>query len=260
LTLRIFGRRIESMQLHNFILYHEINKDKKLVIMEVIKSGRVRRNGELVLSNVRVTQYRDQIELFINNEWTLLEYENPKQQIALLYKPRGYLCTHYDPHLRPTIYSILPLEYNEFQSAGRLDQDSEGLLLISNDGRLLISLMHPSYNCQKEYLVGLERGFGEDFLISARAGGMWIDIDTLCVKLKPIMIEEASDQIKSEFEYLNLESELFWYKFTLKEGKKNQIRRMSQNFGNKVVRLIRTKHGKHELTKEIFEKGIVRVK
>jgi 23S rRNA pseudouridine2605 synthase len=248
------------MQLHNFILYHEINKDKKLVIMDAIKSGKVRRNGELVLTNVRVTQYRDQIELYINNNWTLLEYQNPKQQIALLYKPRGYLCSHYDPFDRPIIYSILPLEYQGFQSAGRLDNDSEGLLLISNDGRLLISLMHPSYNCQKEYLIGLLQPLSQEFLTKAYSGEFWIDIDTCCVKLKPIEVEEIDQEAKQEYDYLGLEKEFHWYKFTLKEGKKNQIRRMCQYFDNPVQRLIRTKHGKHELTKEIFEKGIVRVK
>src|SRR5208337_5153125 len=74
-----------------------------------------------------------------------------KPLYVLLHKPRGYLCTAADTHDRRTIFDLLPAQWPRLFHVGRLDRDSEGLLILTNDGDLALRLTHPRYKMEKEY-------------------------------------------------------------------------------------------------------------
>ena len=82
----------------------------------------------------------------------------------LLNKPRSYLCTRDDPNGRPTIYDLLPKNFQHLNYVGRLDYQSEGLLILTNSGDLIETLTHPRHHIEKEYLVQLDRPFNQEHI------------------------------------------------------------------------------------------------
>ncbi|MEI6070935.1 MAG: pseudouridine synthase [Verrucomicrobiae bacterium] len=141
----------------------------------------------------------------------------------LLNKPRGYLVTRSDERGRRTIYDILPPELATLSHVGRLDKDSEGLLLLTNDGALAQRLTHPSHEIEKEYEVTLDKAF---------------DPAHTPKLLKGIFIEGG----RARFERLRLLAP-DRVKAVLRQGIKRQIRLMFYSLGYEVERLKRTKIG-----------------
>ena len=132
---------------------------------------------------------------------------------VLLHKPPGFLCTRQDPKDRPTIYDLLPPPLKNLHYIGRLDNESEGLLLLTNDGALTQHLTHPSHETEKEYWVVLNRPFRMEDSIPLKAGmqleeGMARadEVTTLSPRHVSIVLHQGLNrQIRRMFELLNYE-------------------------------------------------------
>jgi len=118
-----------------------------------IQQGRVEINGRVVTD----LAIRVQPDDYVKFDGKLLREESPLT--VLLNKPKGYLCTRSDPEGRKTIYELLPRKFARLNYVGRLDQQSAGLLLLTNSGDLTERLTHPRYHVEKEYAVQLDRPF-----------------------------------------------------------------------------------------------------
>jgi 23S rRNA pseudouridine2605 synthase len=141
----------------------------------------------------------------------------------LVNKPRGYLCTNHDPARRPLVLDLVPHVTQRVYTVGRLDEASEGLLLLTNDGDLAHQLMHPRYGVEKTYLVRVAGApTREDMVLLLK--GVWLSDGH--VKAKRV-------------KRLKAEGDSTWLRVTLSEGKNREIRRMLARLGHKVLRLRR---------------------
>jgi pseudouridine synthase len=141
----------------------------------------------------------------------------------LLNKPTGYLSTTADTHGRPTIMDLLPPTYKRLYPVGRLDMDTEGLLIITNDGELTYRLTHPKHHVDKVYLAWVEGNPTEEALDKLRDGIALEDIVT-----SPAIVEREGEHC---------------LRITIHEGRKRQVRRMCAAVGHKVQRLKRVQLG-----------------
>ncbi|MEQ1859883.1 MAG: pseudouridine synthase [Chthoniobacteraceae bacterium] len=122
-------------------------------VEELVLTGQVRLNGEVVSKLATQVQPGDSVKVGSQ----LLRSERPLT--AVLYKPPGFLCTASDERGRQTIFSLLPRQWPRVFHVGRLDADSEGLLILTNDGDLANALAHPRYKVEKEYEATVDRPF-----------------------------------------------------------------------------------------------------
>ncbi len=141
----------------------------------------------------------------------------------LVNKPRGYLCTNHDPARRAVVLDLVPHIPQRVYTVGRLDEASEGLLLLTNDGELANRLMHPRYGVEKTYLVQVA---GEPAKEDMRQ------------LLKGVWLSEGHVKAK-RVKRLKAEKGSTWLRVTLSEGKNREIRRMLARLGHKVLRLRR---------------------
>jgi 23S rRNA pseudouridine2605 synthase len=152
-----------------------------------------------------------------------------KHLYIVLHKPRGYLCTASDTHDRRTIFELLPGKWPRLFHVGRLDRESEGLLILTNDGELGLKLTHPRYKIEKEYEVLLDRPFD-------------VVADTPRL-LRGVSIEGG----RAKAERVRQLSPLV-LRIVLRQGLKRQIREMLYKLGYEVERLIRIRIGPLRLT------------
>jgi len=141
----------------------------------------------------------------------------------LVHKPRGYVCTNYDPARRPRAIDLVPHVDQRVYTVGRLDEESEGLLLLTNDGELAHRLMHPRFGIEKTYLVQVAGHPNRD------------DIQKL---LKGIYLSDGHVSAR-RVKRLKNQGESSWMEIVLSEGKNREIRRMLARLGHKVMRLRR---------------------
>jgi 23S rRNA pseudouridine2605 synthase len=158
----------------------------------------------------------------------------------LVHKPPGYLCTSNDPDGRPTALDLIPHVEQRVFIVGRLDVESEGLLLMTNDGDLAFKLMHPRFGVDKTYLVQVA-GFPTQ--------------EQLQELLKGIHLAEGKVRAKT-VKRLKTQGHSTWLRIVLSEGKNREIRRMLARQGHKVMRLRRIAIGPVQLDK--LPKGKVR--
>jgi 23S rRNA pseudouridine2605 synthase len=145
----------------------------------------------------------------------------------LLYKQKGYLTTYKDPEGRPTVYDLLK-EVDGFVSpVGRLDQDTTGLLIMTNDSAFGEYITNPSSKVPKTYLVKASRLLTEDELEQLRRGIVLSDGPT-----RPAIVQRIRDAAKYTF-----------FEITITEGRNRQVRRMVEALGAKVLKLVRTRIG-----------------
>jgi 23S rRNA pseudouridine2605 synthase len=145
----------------------------------------------------------------------------------LVNKPRGYLCTNHDPAGRPLAVDLVPHVSQRVYTVGRLDEDSEGLLLLTNDGDLANRLMHPRFGVEKTYLVQV-------------AGHP--DREDLQQLLKGVWLSDGHVRARN-VKRLKSQGESTWLQIVLNEGKNREIRRMLARLGHKVMRLRRVAIG-----------------
>lgn len=146
-----------------------------------------------------------------------------KPVVIALNKPRGYICSRSDERDRLTIYALLPKQYQQLHHVGRLDKESEGLLLLTNRGDLSHRLIHPSQGAEKEYEVVTDKP---------------MDLETMNKLVHGMMTEEG--HAKAERAWLVTE---YRAHVVLKQGLKRQIRLMFYQLGFEVERLRRTRIG-----------------
>lgn len=149
------------------------------------------------------------------------------------HKPRGRLTTHSDPEGRPTVFADLPPELRNAKPVGRLDMNSEGLLLLTNDGELARRLELPSTGWVRQYRVRVHGRIDNDGL-KKLAEGVTID----GTRFRPANAE-FERQVGANA----------WVTITLREGKNREVRRLMEHLGYTVTRLIRTSYGPFQLGK-----------
>ena len=185
----------------------------------LIEQGRVKVNGKIVqILGSKVEKNKDRIEV----DGKTVEVTQKKVYV-LLNKPPKFLVTLKDPFQRPTIKDLLPKLNTRLFPVGRLDFDSEGLLLMTNDGELTNRLIHPRYEIKKKYLVKI-KGHPEKVQISKLERGIPIDGK----KTAPAKIFPVSSSPKRSL-----------YEVELHEGRKREIRRMFEAIGFQVILLRR---------------------
>jgi 23S rRNA pseudouridine2605 synthase len=189
---------------------------------EYIAAGRVMVNGKVVrIPGTRVDPEHDEI-LVDGRPIGKIHHRT----YVMLHKPAGVVSTTDDPQGRPTVIDLVNLEQRLFP-VGRLDYDSEGLLLLTDDGELTQKLTHPSYQVEKEYRVLLNEAPSPAALRAWRTG---VELDG--VKTAPAWVE-----------LIERTPDGAWVRVILHEGRKRQIREVARVLGYEVRRLIRVREG-----------------
>lgn len=193
----------------------------------LIANGEVTVNGRVAELGQSVVPGEDDVRL--NGRKISLDARS--RVILMMNKPRGYVCTNLDPHNAQTVFQLIPPEYSAHKlfCVGRLDKDSEGLLLITNDGDLANRIIHPSGNILKRYEVTLNRDF--DPALTPRL-------------LKGVKLKNEND----EDEFLQFANVIRFpdprkLEIHLKQGRKREIRRLFEVFGFFVKTLVRFQIG-----------------
>jgi len=150
-----------------------------------------------------------------------------KKIYLLLYKPKGYVTTYKDPDGRPTVYDLLKDVPEKVFSAGRLDLDSTGLLIFTNDGEFADRINSPESHVPKTYLVKSSLLLTDDQLDQLRRGVTLSDGPT-----RPAEVKRIRDSGRYTF-----------FEITITEGRNRQVRRMVETLGAKVLKLVRTEIG-----------------
>jgi 23S rRNA pseudouridine2605 synthase len=189
---------------------------------DLIASGRVTVNGQVAHLGSKADIAKDQIKL----DGNLVKPPETFQYIAL-YKPRGVLSTVSAPDPRPTVRELVPMHENLYP-VGRLDVDSEGLILLTNDGELANQLTHPRYGHEKEYHVLVARHPDEKQLTTWRRGVILED----GYRTAPVQVDIEAHSGKGS-----------WLRVIMKEGRKRQIRENCRQIGLPVVKIIRVRIG-----------------
>jgi 23S rRNA pseudouridine2605 synthase len=184
---------------------------------ELITSRRVLVNGEVPILGAKVDLERD--EVILDGTRVVVSDANV---YYLLNKPVGILTTASDPQRRKTVMSLVPKNPRVF-SVGRLDMNTEGLLLLTNDGTFAHQLQHPSFGIEKEYLVELAETPSDSAISQLRKG---IELDDGLTA--PARVSRVGDK---------------GLRIVIHEGRNRQVRRMCEEVGYNIKRLVRTRIG-----------------
>ncbi len=189
---------------------------------QLIRSGHVAVNGHVVRElGTKVEPERDRVAV----DGRPIHEE--RHVYWLVNKPRGYLCTNFDPARRPLVLDLIPHVNQRVYTVGRLDETSEGLLLLTNDGDLANRLTHPRYGVEKTYLVQVAGNpTAED--IQKLLKGVWLSVGHV-----------RAQRVKR----LKKQGDSAWLQIVLNEGKNREIRRVLARLGHKVLRLRRVAIG-----------------
>ncbi len=190
---------------------------------QLITEGRVTVNGQVVTElGTRADASKDHIKV----DGKLINPKQPQTYI-MLNKPAGYITTMSDPERRPTVQDLLKGIKVRVYPVGRLDYNTEGLLLLTNDGDFAHLITHPKHELPKTYLVKA-KGVLDDRQIEELEAGIFLDDGkTAPAKIKKVRKEAANS----------------WLEITIHEGRKRQVRRMFDRIGRSVIRLKRIKTG-----------------
>jgi len=195
---------------------------------ELITEGRVTVNGRIATLGTKADPVKDHIKI----DGKLLLRSEPKVYIVLN-KPKNVVTSLYDPEGRLTVKDFLKGVKYRVYPVGRLDYDSEGLLLLTNDGDFAHAVLHPSKKISKTYLVKVKGLPEEKEIDKLKTGVKLIDGITAPAKVKKIRITENNS----------------WLEMTIYEGRKRQIRRMLEKIDHPVLKLKRIKINGIELGK-----------
>jgi len=202
---------------------------------DIIKEGHVVLNGQICLEpSTPVNPSRDHVS--VDDK----KIKGRKYDYVLLNKPAGYTTTRADQHAQKTVIGLLPRKFKHLSPVGRLDKDTEGLLLLTNDGDVAYQLTHPKFNVDKTYFVRILGRLAMDQKKQVESG-VYIDKK----KTSPAKIKNIRPS-KNQTELM----------ITIHEGRKRQIRYMFAKVGCRVVYLKRLIQG--PLTLGPLRKGICR--
>lgn len=190
---------------------------------DLIKAGRIAVNGETAAIGGRINPARDEVRLDGNK---LRPYS--RRTLIAMNKPVGYVCSRRAQAAdAKTIYELLPTQYSQLKTIGRLDKDSSGLILLTDDGDLAFRLTHPSFHKTKEYLVKLDRPLTEADFNQITGAGVEIGDGQSRLGLASLRPSE--------------------YRVTMNEGRNRQIRRTFAALGYSVKRLHRVKFDDYDI-------------
>ena len=191
---------------------------------DLIRAGKVKVNGHIAEIGMKINPRKDLVTV---GKQKLTNVKNRKMVYIMLNKPRGYVTTVSDELGRKTVMDLLPDFGCRIYPVGRLDKDSEGLLLLTNDGSFTNCMTHPSHEYAKVYRVTVRPAVNEEILFNLRNG---IEID-------------GRKTAPCEVTVLTEEENRVVLEFILHEGRNRQIRKMCESQGLEVARLKRISIG-----------------
>lgn len=200
----------------------------------IIEEGLVKVNGKVAKLGDRAMAQKDKITV---RDQQVKETRLAKQptQVILYHKPEGEVCSRKDEKDRETIYEHLPRIINgRWISVGRLDLNTSGLLILTNNGELANRMMHPSYEIEREYSVRIFGEVTDEMLKNLKQGVMLDDGKAKFDKITRVP-QQDEDSINQ------------WFKVVIKEGRNREVRRIWETQGIQVSRLIRIRYGEFEL-------------
>ncbi len=220
---RVLAPQAESPKLHKVLA--QAGLGSRLEMEQLITEGRISVNNEPAHIGQRV-QFGDQVK--INGKAIRVRIDPPPPRVIAYHKPAGEVVSHDDPQNRPTVFRKLPkLHQGKWQSVGRLDLNTEGLLLFTSSGELANNLMHPRFGLEREYAVRVLGALSKDEKQRLLDG---------------VQLEDGPAQFGS-IEDGGGEGSNCWYRVTISEGRNREVRRMMEAVGHAVSRLIRIRYG-----------------
>ena len=220
---RVLSPLPETPKLHKVLA--QAGLGSRLEMEQLILQGRISVNAEPAHVGQRI-QFGDTVK--VNGKPIRVHISPPPPRVIAYHKPAGEVVTHDDPQNRPTVFRRLPrLFHGKWQSVGRLDLNTEGLLLLTSSGELANKLMHPRFGLEREYAV---RVLGA------------LNNEEKKRLLEGVTLDDGVAQFGS-IEAGGGEGANCWYKVTISEGRNREVRRMFEAVGHAVSRLIRIRYG-----------------
>ena len=220
---RVLAAESDAPKLHKVLAQAGIGSRRDME--ELIVEGRITVNGEPAHTGQRIS-FGDRIE--VDGKPVRVRIVPPPARIIAYHKPAGEIVTNDDPQHRPTVFRRLPrLHQGKWQSVGRLDINTEGLLLFTNSGGLANQLMHPRFGVEREYAVRVMGTLGDDERGQLLEG---VEVDGQRASFKSI--------VNGGGEGLNQ-----WYRVVITEGRNREVRKLFEAVGLTVSRLIRIRYG-----------------
>lgn len=220
---RVLSAQVESPKLHKVLA--QAGLGSRLEMEQLILEGRISVNGEPAHIGQRI-QFGDVIK--VNGKPIRVRMTPQPPRVLAYHKPAGEVVTHDDPQNRPTVFRRLPkLPQGKWQSVGRLDLNTEGLLLFTNSGELANKLMHPRFGLEREYAVRVLGALSNEEKKKLLDG---------------VQLDDGMAQFSS-IEDGGGEGANCWYRVTIGEGRNREVRRMMESVGHAVSRLIRIRYG-----------------
>jgi 23S rRNA pseudouridine2605 synthase len=220
---RVLAPEPDAPKLHKVLAQAGVGSRRDME--ELIADGKITVNGEPAHTGQRIS-FGDRVE--VNGKPVRLRIVPPPARIIAYHKPVGEIVTHDDPQHRPTVFRRLPrLQQGKWQSVGRLDINTEGLLLFTTSGGLANQLMHPRFGVEREYAVRV-MGHLEDDARAKLLEGVEIDGQRAAFK----SIENGGGEGLNE-----------WYRVVIAEGRNREVRKLFDAVGLTVSRLIRIRYG-----------------
>ena len=220
---RVLQPEAESPKLHKVLA--QAGMGSRLEMEQLILEGRISVNGEPAHIGQRI-QFGDTIK--VNGKPVRVRIAPPPPRVLAYHKPAGEVVSHDDPQNRPTVFRRLPrLYHGKWQSVGRLDLNTEGLLLLTDSGELANRLMHPRFGLQREYAVRVLGALSNEEKQRLLDG---------------VRLDDGEARFDS-IEDGGGEGANCWYRVTIGEGRNREVRRMLEAVGHAVSRLIRIRYG-----------------
>ncbi len=216
----------EGVRVHSYLAKLGLASRRSIEVW--IKEGRVRVNGKIAKLGQKINPGSD--EIAVNGKKVFSSNPDTKKRALVLNKPRGFVTTVKDPEGRPTIMDLIPSEHRLFP-VGRLDLQSEGLVLLTNDGELANRIMHPRYEIPKVYEVKIRGNLDQKKLDHLKAG-----VNTAEGKFKGAEILSMRDVTQEGVKKFQVTLKVF-------EGKNRHVRKMFDAVKCRVIRLKRVAIG-----------------
>jgi len=246
---RIFHKN-EELPTKEELLEQEVREASKVAAPEsapegeklqkvIARSGHAsRRESERLIAqgrikiDKRVAQLGDRVagaeRIYLDDKELFIAWQKPKQRVLIYHKPPGEICSRNDPEHPNTIFDDLPsLKVGRWISVGRLDINTSGLILLTNDGELANKLMHPSSEIEREYAVRVLGEVTDDDIAQLKEG---------------VALDDGMAHF-DKVSYVGGQGANHWYHVTLKEGRNREVRRMWESLGITVSRLSRVRYG-----------------
>lgn len=223
LPKRVLSPQPETPKLHKVLA--QAGLGSRLEMEQLILEGRISVNAEPAHIGQRI-QFGDTVK--VNGKPIRVRIDPPPPRVIAYHKPTGEVVTHDDPQNRPTVFRRLPkLFQGKWQSVGRLDLNTEGLLLLTSSGELANKLMHPRFGLEREYAVRVLGALNNEEKKRLLDG---------------VTLDDGVAQFGS-IEAGGGEGANCWYRVTISEGRNREVRRMFEAVGHAVSRLIRIRYG-----------------